>query len=110
MSGLVLRIVTPVGLHRGPLWVRNCSKNELFKGYVKAGTTPPANSVTLACYRGTEPVTEPAKETWWLNGKPRTYLVQAARLPSVDNPKYPKVVALLLPQGYKGGAPYRSEP
>jgi Zn-dependent peptidase ImmA (M78 family) len=90
----------------GPLWVRHSSPSKLFKGYVLPGTSPPRSSVALHCFYEGSPTTELAKETWWIHGSPRTYLVQAASLPPVDNPDYPKVVALLLPQGYKGGAGY----
>jgi hypothetical protein len=41
------------------------------------------------------------KETWWIKGAPRSRLVQAAKLPTVEeDAHYPKVVALLFPSGY----------
>jgi hypothetical protein len=90
----------------GPLWVKYCWPNSQFKGFVRAGAMPPRNSVAVACYRGDAQTTSAAKETWWLYGKPRSWLVQAARLPTVaENPHYPKVVALLLPTGYKQSLP-----
>lgn len=91
---------------RGSLWVRNSSGSKLFRGYIPPGTVPPMNSVVLDCYYGNVDVSDPVKETWWIQGFPRTYLAQAAKLPVVDSPEYPKVVTLLLPQGYKGGAAF----
>jgi hypothetical protein len=39
--------------------------------------------------------------TLWFKGAPRSWLVQAAKLPTVkEDPNYPKVVALLFPSGY----------
>jgi hypothetical protein len=92
------------GVHGGygPLWVKYCCCSPLFKGFISPGTTPPKNSVVFGCYRNGSSVSCVAKETWWIKGKPRTWLVQAARLPTVlDNPEYPKVVALLLPSSYR---------
>jgi hypothetical protein len=86
---------------RGPLWVKYTSPNREFKGFVRPGTSPPWKSVVLQCYRDGVETTESARETWWLEGKPRTWLVQATRLPSiVDNPEYARVVALLFPSSY----------
>ena len=89
-----------------PLWVRHSSPSKVFKVYVPPGTLPPSSSVALQSFREGKSITESAKETWWIHGSPRTHLVQAAMLPPVDNPDYPQVVALLLPQGYKGGGGY----
>jgi hypothetical protein len=84
----------------GPLWTKYMCKNGLFKSWLKPGTTPPRNSVALACYQGEE-MTRATKETWWINGQPRTWLTQAWKLPSVpEHPDYAKVVVLLLPSGY----------
>jgi Zn-dependent peptidase ImmA (M78 family) len=94
---------------RGPLWVKNSSGSRLFKSYLSPGTVPPVRSVAMDCYNGDMDVSGAVKETWWLRGSPRTYLVQAARLPNVDNPDYPKVVVLLLPQSYKGGTAFSPE-
>ena len=85
----------------GPLWVKNCSKNSQFKSYLQPGVSPPTNSIVVHCFRNGAETTTPMKETWRIYGQPRTWLVQAAKLPTViDNPDYPKVVALLLPSGY----------
>lgn len=84
----------------GPLWVKYSQKNSLFKCYVPAGTSVPRTSIATRCYQNSIATTEPGKETWWINGQPRTWLVQAAKLPSTDNPGYSKVVALLLPQSH----------
>jgi Zn-dependent peptidase ImmA (M78 family) len=86
----------------GPLWVKHISKSSLFKGYVPSGVTLPSNSVVRQCYRDKLDLTEAVKETWWINRSPRTWLVQAALLPSVpEDRNYPKVVALLFPSGYR---------
>lgn len=84
----------------GPLWVKNSSHNSLFKGYISTGTTPPKDSITIHCYRNGIETTNPVKETWWIKGKPRTWLVQAAKLPVINDPSYPKVVALFFPSSY----------
>ncbi len=86
----------------GPLWVKNCCFNSLFKGFIWPGTTPPPNSVAIHCFQNSVETTSHVQETWWIKGKPRTWLVQATKLPSIPhNPDYPKVVALLFPPGYK---------
>ena len=85
----------------GSLWVKHTSRNGLFKSYIPAGVTPPANSVATQCYRNDLETTAAVKETWWIKGAPRSWLVQAAKLPTVkEDPNYPKVVALLFPSGY----------
>ena len=87
----------------GPLWVKYGCRNSAFKGFIPTGTLPPATSVALRCYRNDEKLTQPTKETWWVNGKPRTWLAQAIKLPVVaHNPDYSKVAVLLLPSSYKG--------
>jgi len=86
---------------RGPLWVKNTANSRAFKSFIRAGITPPWDSVTIHCYRNGPEISRPAKETWWINGKPRSWLVQAAKLPRIaDDPNYPKVVALLFPSSY----------
>lgn len=85
---------------RGPLWLQYSKQNKAFKGYLAPGTTPPWNSVVLDCYRKSLETTLAVKETWWINGKPRSWLVQAGRLPVFADPNYPKVVALFLPSSY----------
>jgi hypothetical protein len=86
------------GSHKssGPLWVNNASHSPAFKGFIKPGTTPPRDSVALHCYQNGTATTNAVRETWWINGKPRTWLAQATRLPLIpDNPSYAKVVVLL---------------
>jgi len=86
---------------RGPLWVRNCSKNPLFKSYLPPGVSPPANSIVVHCYKNGVETTAQIKETWWINNQPRTWLVQATKLPAMPHfPEYPKIVALLFPSSY----------
>lgn len=85
----------------GPLWVKHSSRNSLFKTFIPAGVTPPRDSVVSQCYRNNLETTSAVKETWWINGEPRSWLVQAAKLPTIaENPNYPKVVALLFPTSY----------
>jgi hypothetical protein len=87
---------------RGPLWVKYCVRHSSFKGYIRAGTPVPSYSVALECYRQQLPTTHAVKEVWYPYGKPRTWLVQAACLPSFpENPGYAKVVAMLFPSSYK---------
>ncbi len=86
----------------GPLWVKHLGKNTLFKGYIPAGVIPPPNSVVTKCYRNNLETTDAVKETWWIGGKPRSWLVQASKLPIVsEDATYPKVVALFFPTSYK---------
>ena len=86
---------------RGPLWVKNSSRNRVFGGFIKSGTPIPANSIAVSCFKTGAEITEPAKETWWLDGQPRSWLVQAAKLPTIaENPEYPKVVVLLFSPSY----------
>jgi Zn-dependent peptidase ImmA (M78 family) len=96
-------LVDRKGTHagRGPLWVKNCSKNSQFKYYFRPGTSPPPNSVIVHCYRNGVQTTDPVKETWWINGQPRTWLVQATKLPEMPHlPEYPKIVTLIFPSSY----------
>lgn len=87
---------------RGPLWVKYCCRNQAFKGFIPTGTLPPAGSVAMRCYRNGERITSFAKEVWWPNCKPRTWLAQAIKLPEISNsPDYSKVAVLLLPSSYK---------
>jgi hypothetical protein len=85
----------------GPLWVKHSGRNGLFKSFIPAGVTPPRDSVATQCYRNNLETTAAAKETWWIKGAPRSWLVQAAKLPTViEDAHYPKVVALLFPTSY----------
>jgi hypothetical protein len=87
---------------RGPLWVQYCLRSSLFKSFFPPGTTPPWNSVAVQCLKNGVAITSAAKETWWISQQPRSYLVQALKLPNIpEAPDYPKVVALILPSGYK---------
>ncbi len=72
-----------------------------FKCYMPRGTNINPKSIAVKCLQEDLECTDPIKETWWINGKPRSWLVQAARLPIIqDNPYYPKVLVLLLPTSY----------
>jgi IrrE N-terminal-like domain len=82
----------------GPLWVKYFRRSSGFRCFISPGTSPPASSVAFDCYQSGEKASERVRETWSIKGQPRTWLVQAARLPVIsENPNYPKVVALLLP-------------
>lgn len=86
---------------QGPLWVRYCCRNSMFKGFIPSGTQLPRTSVAVACLQSGQETTPVMKETWWIGGKPRTWSVQATKLPRIpENPAYPKVVALLTPSSY----------
>lgn len=84
----------------GPLWVKYSSPNSLFNGFIRPGSPVPRNSVAVICYRDGIDTSEPVQETWLVDGQPRTWLVQATKLPSTDNPDYAKVVVLILPSSY----------
>lgn len=87
---------------KGPLWVQYCCCSPLFKGYFPGGTAAPWNSLAVQCLNDGKGITPSAKETWWISDKPRSYLVQALKLPDIpEAPNYPKVVALMLPSSYK---------
>jgi hypothetical protein len=85
----------------GHLWVQYSKKSTEFKSYLAPGTTPPRNSVVFECFRTGLETTQSAKETWWINGSPRTWLVQATKLPAFANPNYAKVLALFFPSSYR---------
>ena len=85
----------------GPLWVKYCCRNPLFKGFFPAGTTSPKDSIAVRCLFENLQTTDPVSETWWIGRNPRTMLVQATRLPEVpENPGYSKVAALIFPPRY----------
>ncbi|GEP40891.1 hypothetical protein BGE01nite_01820 [Brevifollis gellanilyticus] len=88
----------------GPLWVKHSSGNKLFKGYIKGGERPPKDSVATICYAEQSQSVGPVRETWWIDGSPRSYMAEAVKLPTVANPDYPKLVVILLPLSYKGGS------
>ena len=81
----------------GPLWVNNSSRNDLFKAFIWPGTIPPHNSESLRCFHDGADTSKQVRETWLVKGEPKTWLVQAARLPAIPHaPAYSKVVALLV--------------
>lgn len=85
----------------GPLWTKYCCRSPMFKGFIQPGVVPPRTSVAVRCLEGSDQTTEAVKETWWLNGSPRTWLVQAVKLPRIkENREYSKVAVLVLPSGY----------
>jgi hypothetical protein len=85
----------------GPLWTKYCCRSSQFKGFIQPGVVPPRASVANHCLMGSSVVTAALKETWWIGGKPRTWLVQAIKLPAIkDNPEYAKIAVLVLPSSY----------
>lgn len=83
--------------NEGPLWVNHSCRSARFGTFIWPGTTPPPTSVTLRCYRDGTITTDQVRETWWVKGDARTWLVQAAKLPLIpESPAYPKIVALLV--------------
>jgi len=81
----------------GPLWVRYSKKSSKFGGFIWPGTSPPIGSVALKCFQDGR-TWGPTRETWIVNGQPKTFHVCAAKLPDIPSQaSYPKVVALFLP-------------
>lgn len=83
----------------GPLWVNSLSRNTRFRPFIWPGTIPPGDSVVHTCLHSGTDNTPWVCETWTVNGEPKTWLVQAARLPEIPHaPSYPKVVVLVTLQ------------
>lgn len=81
----------------GPLWVRNSCPGKKF-GFVWPGTMPPEGSVVIRCYGNDIDITDPALETWLVKDELKKWIVQAAKLPVVENGQsHAKVVALIQP-------------
>lgn len=80
----------------GPLWVNNSSRNARFRPFIWPGTIPPHDSAVHVCMRSGADTSDWVAETWIVKDEPKTWLVQAARLPEIPHaPSYSKVVALL---------------
>jgi Zn-dependent peptidase ImmA (M78 family) len=80
----------------GPLWVNNSSRNTQFRPFIWPGTVPPRDSVVHNCLRDGADSKQWVRETWSVRDEPKTWLVQAARLPEIPHaPLYPKVVVLV---------------
>jgi Zn-dependent peptidase ImmA (M78 family) len=80
----------------GPLWVRNFARTTSSRLFIAPGTTPPQTSVVRQCYSAKLERTPVVEEQWSIDGRLKKFLVQAASLPGVpQDPKYPKVVALM---------------
>ena len=78
----------------GPLWVRYIKKSNRFRGFIWPGSCPPPNSIALDCLRQKRNIAS-KRETWMVKGQPRTFNVEAIKLPEVlSQPNYPKVVVL----------------
>jgi hypothetical protein len=81
----------------GPLWVKYSNRNRMFRTFIWPGVIPPATSVAIQCHRNGTDTAAHVEETWPVRGEQITWLVQAARLPTIpESPDYPKVVALLV--------------
>lgn len=73
-----------------------------FRGFLPKGTLVPKTSKTSASSFPEVARLRDARETWWIQDRPRSFYVEPAKLPVVPNLDYPKVVALLhacLPRG-----------
>jgi hypothetical protein len=69
--------------------------HEAMKGYIPKGTLVPADSVCNTCIATAADVPA-SRETWYIGNSPRSFYVEALRLPVVpEKPDYPKVVAIL---------------
>jgi hypothetical protein len=76
-------------------------KSTSFRLFIPPGMAPPKESVihSFSDSKGMEPTpTNTQLETWWANGRPMFFKVQAIMLPPVpQKPDYPKVLALVAP-------------
>src|SRR5258708_17669516 len=52
----------------GPLWVNHSSHGSLFNTFIRPGTTPPATSIALQCFRDGTETTGQVHETWTVDG------------------------------------------
>jgi hypothetical protein len=81
---------------QGRMRVRYYCKSTSFNAFFKPGLLLPAGSCAVSAPESAEKTFPKSRETWWINGKPRSWYVEALRLPVVPAaPDYPKAVALL---------------
>lgn len=82
----------------GPLWLKYSAKTSKFPTFLESGISPPKDSTAYLSLNNDESMVSRGaiKETWWIQDKPRTFWVEAIKLISVDNPKYPKILVKLL--------------
>jgi hypothetical protein len=75
--------------------VRYSCGSPAFKGYIPPGTMAPARSRAVQAAPDEAIELRKCRETWWIKSKPRSFYVEALKLPAVENPDYPQFVALL---------------
>lgn len=81
---------------QGQMRVQWMWKSDSFQSYLKQGALAPKFSNALARAIDTARPFPSSRETWWINGNPRSWYVEAVRLPLVpDAPTYAKIAALL---------------
>lgn len=81
----------------GPLWVKYSAIGKRFGAFIWPGTTVPKGSVALLCYDSGVDILEQTQEAWPVRGKEMQCLVQAIKLPAIQEaPDYAKVVVLLV--------------
>ncbi|HEV3272829.1 MAG TPA: ImmA/IrrE family metallo-endopeptidase [Candidatus Methylacidiphilales bacterium] len=69
--------------------------NDAMKGYVPSGTLVPESSACNKCVATSADIPA-SRETWYIANSPRSFYVEALRLPAVpEKPDYPKVAAIL---------------
>jgi hypothetical protein len=81
---------------RGQMRVQWMWKSKSFKGYLPQGTLAPKNSDILQNALETAQPFAKTRETWWISSKPRSWYVEAVRLPVIPGLlAYAKVAVLL---------------
>ena len=79
----------------GQMRIKFFWKTGTFKRFLPPGTLAPDGSSVLKAPHKAPDNFSPANETWLIDGKPQKWLVEALKLPPVqENNDYPKVVAL----------------
>jgi len=79
----------------GRMRVRNYVKSTSFRGHFPQGTLLPKGTRLTNAPPAPAADLRAAKETWWINERPRSLYVEALALPKIPNKDYPKVVALV---------------
>jgi len=83
----------------GGLRIKYFLGSPAFKGFLPPGTILPANSAALAATTVAPASFPTTRETWLIDDRPKSWFVEALRLPEIPgNNDYPKVVALLHPE------------
>ena len=80
----------------GQMRVQWMWKSKTFNGYLKQGTLAPRTSHVLQNAPNVSQPFSKTRETWWIGGKPRSWYIEAVRLPAITGlSAYAKVAALL---------------